>query len=226
MKQFAVIGLGTFGSSVARALYDMDQEVLALDSSEELVDAVRDEVTQAIQANPADEEVLQSLGLRNFDVVVVAIGNDIQTSILVSLLCKDMGVPYLVARARNELHAKVLSKIGVDKVIFPERDMGLRIAHKLVSSNILDVIELSQDYSLVDVAVPVAWSGKTLKELNMRTVYGLNAIAIRRDKVTHIAPEPNDMLKMGDTVTVVGSNESIHRLETKFGAQTRPTELT
>ena len=226
MKQFAVIGLGTFGSSVARALYDMDQEVLALDSSEELVDAVRDEVTQAIQANPADEEVLQSLGLRNFDVVVVAIGNDIQTSILVSLLCKDMGVPYLVARARNELHAKVLSKIGVDRVIFPERDMGVRIAHKLVSSNILDIIELSQDYSLVEVAVPVAWSGKTLKELNMRTVYGLNAIAIRRDKVTHISPEPNDMLKMGDTVTVVGSNESIHRLETKFGAQTKPTQLT
>jgi len=180
MKQFAVIGLGTFGASIARALFQMEQEVLAIDSDPDLVDDIKDDVTQAIQADMDNEEVLRSLGLHNFDAVIVAIGKDIQTSILVSLLCKDMGVQCLVARARNDLHAKVLSKIGVDKVIFPERDTGMRLAHSLVTSNILDVIELSEDYSLVELAVPEAWSGKTLKELNMRVIYGLNAIAVER----------------------------------------------
>lgn len=226
MKQFAVIGLGTFGASIARALFQMEQEVLAIDSDPELVDDIKDDVTQAIQADMDSEEVLRSLGLHNFDAVIVAIGKDIQTSILVSLLCKDMGVQCLVARARNDLHAKVLSKIGVDKVIFPERDTGMRLAHSLVTSNILDVIELSEDYSLVELAVPEAWSGKTLKELNMRVIYGLNAIAVEDKKgITQISPGPDRRLMLGESVTVVGSNENIRNLEALLNTQTKPTRL-
>ena len=226
MKQFAVIGLGTFGASIARSLFQMDQEVLAIDSDAEAVDDIKDDVTQAIQADMDSEEVLRSLGLNNFDAVIVAIGKDIQTSILVSLLCKEIGVQCLVARARNDLHAKVLSKIGVDKVIFPERDTGARLAHSLVSSNILDVIELSDAYSLVSLAVPKVWSGKTLKELNMRVIYGITAIAVEDGHgKTEISPGPNRKLMLGESVTVVGSNENIQNLEALLETQAKPARL-
>ena len=226
MKQFAVIGLNTFGRTLAHMLFEMGQEVLAVDNDPELVDDIRDEVTQAVRAELDDEDVIKALGLNNFDAVIVAIGKDIQTSILVSLLCKQMGVRYLVARARNDLHAKVLEKIGVDKVIFPERDTGVRLAHSLVSSNILDVIELSEEYNLVEVAVPHAWAGKTLRSLNMRADYGLSVIAITDHKGDmKISPGPDDRLMKGDTVTVVGSDQSIYDLEKCFGVLVKPREL-
>lgn len=137
-KQFAVIGMGRFGLSVAKALSDMGFDVLAIDTDEHRTQAVSNIVTHAVSADSTDEEALRALGIRNFDVVVVAIGQDIQASILTTLILKDLGLPIIIVKAQNELHGKVLQKIGADKVIYPERDMGLRVAHHLTSPNILD----------------------------------------------------------------------------------------
>src|SRR5262249_30771190 len=138
-------------------------------------------VTHAVSADSTDEEALRALGIRNFDVIVVAIGEDIQASILTTLILKDMGVPALVVKAQNELHGKVLSKIGADKVVYPERDMGLRVAHHLTSPNILDYIELSKDYSILEMKAADSMIGKNLKELDIRARFGCNVMAIRRN---------------------------------------------
>src|SRR6478735_3493126 len=143
--------MGRFGSAVAKTLSQLGFEVLAIDQNEETIQDVSAYVTHAVQADSTDEEALRALGIRNFDVVVVAIGEDIQSSILTTLILKDLGVPAIIVKAKNELHGKVLNKIGADKVIFPERDMGLRVAHHLVSPNILDYIDLSDDYSIMEM---------------------------------------------------------------------------
>ncbi|HAG10188.1 MAG TPA: potassium uptake system protein, partial [Desulfotomaculum sp.] len=138
MKQFAVIGLGRFGASIARTLTKMGYEVLAVDYDEEMVNNMAEEVTYVAQANVLDERTLKSLGLRNFDTVIVAIGQEIKTSILVTVMLKEMGVGKIVAKANDELHGRVLQKIGADIVVFPEREMGTRVAHSLASRNIID----------------------------------------------------------------------------------------
>jgi trk system potassium uptake protein TrkA len=161
-----------------------------------------------------DESVLQALGLGDFDVAVVTIGGDLQSSILICLLCKEMGVQTVIAKAQNELHARVLRKIGVDKVVFPERDMGMRLAHSLVSSNILDYIELSPDYSLMELSAPASWEGKSLKDLDMRVQYGVNVMAIRHGDNINISPRGVDIIAAGDVLVIIGANEDIRRLET------------
>lgn len=215
LKQFAVLGLGRFGSSLAKTLYELGNDVLAVDEREDAVQDISESVTHAVQADATDESNLRSLGLRNFDVVVVAIGGDIQSSILVTLIVKELGVKYVVAKAQSELHAKVLYKIGADRVVLPERDMGLRVAHNLVSSNVLDFIELSSDYSIVEVAAPDGWKGKTIKELNIRRKYGLNVIAIKRNGEMNVSPQAEDTIEENDVLVVVGDNEGITRLENK-----------
>lgn len=215
MKQFAVLGLGRFGSSLAKTLYDLGHEVLAVDEREEAVQEISELVTHAVQADATDESALRSLGLRNFDVVIVSIGADIQSSILVTLIVKELGVKYVVAKAQSELHAKVLYKIGADRVVLPERDMGLRLAHNLVSSNVLDFIELSSDYSIVEVAALNEWQGKTLKDLNFRRKYGLNVIAIKHNGEMNVSPRAEDIIEENDVLVVIGENEGITRLENK-----------
>ncbi len=215
MKQFAVLGLGRFGSSLAKTLYDLGHEVLAVDEREEAVQEISESVTHAVQADATDESALRSLGLRNFDVVIVSIGADIQSSILVTLIVKELGVKYVVAKAQSELHAKVLYKIGADRVVLPERDMGLRLAHNLVSSNVLDFIELSSDYSIVEVAALNEWQGKTLKDLNFRRKYGLNVIAIKHNGEMNVSPRAEDIIEENDVLVVIGENEGITRLENK-----------
>jgi trk system potassium uptake protein TrkA len=215
MKQFAIIGMGRFGSSIARTLYSLGNDVLAIDYVEERIEEVSDYVTHAVIADATDEQTLIALGLRNFDTAVVTIGGDIQASILVCLLCKEMGMKEVIAKAANELHARVLRKIGVDRVVFPERDMGMRLAHNLVSSNILDFIELSSDHSLVEINVHEGWEGKSLKELDMRVNYGVNVMAIKHAGSINISPRGEDIVENGDTLVVIGANEDIRRLEKK-----------
>jgi trk system potassium uptake protein TrkA len=213
-KQFAVIGMGRFGSSVAKSLYNLGFEVLAIDSSEEKTQDVVNVVTHAIQADSTDEEALKAIGIRNFDVVVVAIGQDIQSSILTTLILKDLGVPTLIVKAQNELHGKVLNKIGADKVIFPERDMGQRVAHHLISPNILDFIELSDDYSIVEIKATSRMIGKSLKDLDIRAKYGCNVMAIKTNNKMNIAPHANDLIQSDDILVVVGENKDLKKFET------------
>jgi trk system potassium uptake protein TrkA len=212
-KQFAVIGMGRFGSSVAKTLYDLGFEVMAIDSDENRIQDVINMVTHAVQADSTDDDALRSLGIRNFDVVVVAIGQDIQSSILTTLILKDLGVPTLIVKAQNELHGKVLSKIGADKVIFPERDMGTRVAHHLISPNILDHIELSDDYSIVEIKATPNMYGKNLRQLDIRAKFGCNVMAIKTEQKMNIAPHAEDTIKENDVLVVVGKNEDLKKFE-------------
>ena len=211
-KQIAVIGLGRFGTSMAQTLFDMGYDVLAIDKDEEIIQSISDSVTHAVQADATDEAALRALGLRNFDVTVVTIGDDIQSSILITLLCKEMGIQHVVSKAQNDLHAKVLYKIGADRVVFPERDMAMRLAHNLVSSNILDYIELSPDYSLVEITALPLWENKSLRDLDMRVRFGINVMAIKHGKEVNISPKGDDIIRRGDVLVVIGKIENINRL--------------
>ncbi|MGG4394346.1 TrkA family potassium uptake protein [Paenibacillus thiaminolyticus] len=215
-KQFAIIGMGRFGSSVAQNLSNMNFEVLAIDSSEQKIQEVMNIVTHAVSADSTDEDALRALGIRNFDVVVVAIGQDIQSSILTTLILKDLGVPMIVVKAQNELHGKVLSKIGADKVVFPERDMGARVAHHLISPNILDYIELSEDHSIVEMRTSSLMIGKNLKELDIRARFGCNVMAIKNNGKTNISPYAEDRIKDGDILVIVGQNNHLKNLELAY----------
>lgn len=214
-KQFAVIGLGRFGGSVAKGLTDMGYEVLAIDKSEQRTQDFANIVTHAVEADTTDENALKALGIRNFDVVVVAIGEDIQSSILTTLILKEMDVQHVVVKARNELHGKVLYKIGADKVVYPERDMGLRVVHNLISPNILDIIELADDYSIVEINAGKFFSGKTLQQLDIRAKFGCNVMAIKSGERINIAPLANDRIHAGDVLVVIGHNDDLQRLEEK-----------
>lgn len=216
-KQYAVIGMGRFGSSVAMSLYKLGYEVLAIDSNEQRMQEVSGFVTHAVQADATDEEALRAIGIRNFDVVVVAIGQDIQSSILTTLNVKELGVPMLVVKAQNDLHGKVLKKIGADRVIFPERDMGLRVAHHLISPNILDFIELSEDYSIVELKASPSMVGQTLRQLDIRAKYGCNVMALKIGDKINISPNADDVIQPDEVLVVVGENEQLHLLERVFG---------
>ncbi|WP_290429005.1 potassium channel family protein [Paenibacillus andongensis] len=215
-KQFAIIGMGRFGSSVAKTLSQLGFEVLAIDHREETVQDVSAFVTHAVQADSTDEEALRALGIRNFDVVVVAIGEDIQASILTTLILKEMGIPTIIVKAVNDLHGKVLKKIGADKVVYPERDMGQRVAHHLISSNIIDYIELSADYSIVEIKVSKQMIGKSLKQLDIRAKYGCNVIAIKQNEQLIIPPSAEDPLRMDDILVIVGKNSDLQTFEVTF----------
>jgi trk system potassium uptake protein TrkA len=215
-KQFAVIGLGRFGTSVATYLAKMGYDVLAVDESEERVQDVASLVTHAVAADSTDEEALRALGIRNFDVVVVAIGQDIQSSILTTLILKDLGVPSIVVKAQSELHGKVLNKIGADKVIFPERDMGLRVAHHLISPNVLEHIELSPDFSIVEMKIPAVMVGKNLKQLDIRAKYNCNVLAVKRHEQMNITPSADEPLKEEDVLVIVGRNDQLTQLEQAY----------
>ena len=214
-KQFAIIGMGRFGSSVARTLYEMDYEVLGIDENEERINENLQFVTHAVVADTTDERALKELGIRNFDVVVVAIGVDIQASILTVLTLKELGVKKIVAKAQNERHGQVLYKVGADRVVFPERDMGVRVAHNLVSSNVLDFIELAEDYSVAEVIVSSKMVGKTLRQLNIRAMYEINVIAIKSGDEFNITPNPDDVIRQGDVLVVVGNNKDLQNFEEK-----------
>lgn len=210
--------MGRFGSSVAKTLYAKGYEVLAIDSSEQRIQEMIQHVTHGVQADSTDEEALKALGVRNFDVIVVAIGQDIQSSILTTLILKDMGVPMLIVKAQNELHGKVLDKIGADRVIFPERDMGQRVAHHLISPNILDIIDLSDDYSIVELKASNRMVGKNLRELDIRARYGCNVMAIKTKDGMNIAPHAEDTISREDILVIVGKNEDLHTFEETFSS--------
>ncbi|EJT5913127.1 TrkA family potassium uptake protein [Clostridium perfringens] len=215
-KQFVIIGLGRFGSSVAKTLYALGHDVLAIDSNEDLVQEISDSVTHAVQMDATDENALRTLGLRNFDVAVVTIGANIQASVMATLLVKDMGIKYIIAKGNSDLHAKVLYKIGADRVILPEKDMGVRVAHNLVSSSILDYIELSPDYSIIEIESPKEWYGKSMKELSLRSKYGINVMAIKKNNEVNISPDADDVINKDDIVVAIGSAEDLTKLEGKI----------
>lgn len=213
LNQFVIIGLGRFGSSIGRELIQLGYEVLGVDRDEEKVQELSNVLTHVVVADATEEEVLRSIGARNFDCGVVAIGDDIQASILATILLKELGVKKVVAKAVSELHGRVLERMGVDRVIFPERDMGVRVAHQLVSPNLLDYIELSKQYTIAELAVPECLSGKTLDDVNPRGRFGCSIVAINKPKGIIIAPVAKDVLAVKDVMVVIGTNQQIEQFQ-------------
>jgi trk system potassium uptake protein TrkA len=218
--QFAVIGLGRFGYHMAKTLAESGSEVIAIDREEERVKLVSDFVTYAVQLDAMDEKALRSVGVQNVETAIVSIGENIEASILVVMILKEIGVKNIIAKAVTPLHGRVLEHIAVKRVIYPERDMAVRIAHSLTRPKILEELELSQNYSIVELSPPKGFIGKSAKEVQMRSKYGVNLIAIKRkviDKgipreVWNINPLPTDVIEEGDVLVLIGSNEDLGRL--------------
>ena len=213
-KSFLIVGLGRFGASLALELCALGHEVLALDIRGEAVQPLADRVTHAVVGDARDPDVLSSIGARNFDCAVVAAGGDLGISALITLNLKELQGPKVVGKANSEVHAKVLKKIGADLVVFPEREMALRLAHSLASSDILNFIELSDEYSIVERMVPREWVGKSIVQLDIRAKWKLTVIAVRTGEKMNVAPDRDFVFQsVEDCLVVLGHNKDIDRLE-------------
>lgn len=217
MKSFAVIGCGRFGSTLAKTLVELGNEVMIVDSNDDIVQEMSEDVTYAVQADVLDEPTLKELGLSNFDVVIISIGSDVQASIMASLIAKELGAKKLIAKAQSLLHGKVLEKIGVDKVIYPERDMGRRLAHNLSSRNILDYIELSSEYNMMEITSLKSWWNKKISDLELRSKYGINIMAIKRGNSVDVSPDPDEEILEGDVLLIIGNTNDLIKIENKAG---------
>lgn len=213
MKSYVVVGLGRFGSEVARQLYRCDCEVLALDLKSDLVQQISPDVTHAAVADSRDKEVLRMLGVADFDCAVIAVGADLASSVLITMNMKELGVPYLVCKAHDDVHRRVLEKLGADRVVIPEQENAVRLAKGLSAPNLLDYIELSEDYSIVELPAPQSWIGKTLKELNVRAKLGVNILAVRRNGKMDVSPTADFSFQSGDVVVVLGDVKALNTVQ-------------
>ncbi|MDF2685687.1 MAG: potassium transporter Trk [Clostridia bacterium] len=214
MKSFVVIGMGRFGSNLTKTLAELGHEVLAIDEDIKKIQEISNYVTNAVVCDYRDENALKSLGIRNFDCAVIAISNDVEANIFLTLMLKDMGVPYVMAKAVTDLHARVLTQVGADKVVFPEKDMGFKVAQSLTAANILDFIDLSDEYSIVELKMPSKWTGKSLRQLKLRTEYGINVVAMKNleDDSIDISPNPDYIFKENDILVIIGSSNDISKI--------------
>ena len=215
MKTFVVIGLGRFGSAVATELSSLGHEVLAVDEREDHVQRGAEKVPHAVTGDARDPSVLRALGVRNYDCAVVAVGDDIGNSALITLNLKEIGVKRVICKAQSHVHRKVLEKIGADRVVFPEHEMGVKLAQGLSSSNVLNFIELSEDFGIVETAVPKEWHYETIQNLDVRARYKVNIIAVRRGKdgALNVAPGASYVIEPGDAVVALGRTEDINHLQ-------------
>lgn len=214
-KEFVVIGLGRFGGSIVRELIEQGADVMAIDKFADRVDEFASIATQAIVADTTDESVLKSLGIRNFEHVIVAIGEDIQSSILTTLMLKEIGVNKITVKAQNDYHEKVLRKIGADQVVHPERDMGIRIANNMITNNVLDYLELSDEHSIMEIKANEILAGSTLIDLDIRAKYGINIVGIKRGTEILVSPQADEEIQINDVLIVIGADADIIRFEKK-----------
>ena len=220
MRQFAVIGLGRFGSSVAKTLSEKGYQVLAIDIAEDKVQDFSEIAAQAVCVDATDEKALKAVGVDSVDVAVVSVGNNIEASVLITLVLKEIGIKEVVAKAVTEEQGKVLEKVGADRIVFPERDMGIRVANSLTSPKVSEHIDLSSACSIIEIKAPKDFVGKSLKQLSVRVKYGLNIVAIKSIDETgaesiNTTPEADYKIKALDKLMVVGPNENIEKLKQK-----------
>ena len=208
-KQYLVIGCGRFGSSVAKKMCQLGNEVMVIDKDEDSINNIAELVTHTAIVDVTEERDLKSIGLGNFDVVIVAISSDIRASIMATVMAKEMGVPKVVCKAKDELQAKVLYKIGADKVVFPERDMGIRLAYNLASENILDQINLDPEYSIMEIVTPQNWVGNTIIELNLRAKYDITVLAVKTQSGLKVMPSPNYKMQEKNILIIIGNTDKI-----------------
>jgi trk system potassium uptake protein len=217
MKQFAVIGLGNFGSYLAKHLYDKGHEVLAIDRDANLVQGIKDSVSQAVVADATDREALDALGIRDMDAAVVCIGREMNNSILTTLTLKDMGVKRILAKAMNEAHGRILEKVGANEILFPEKDMAVSLGERLHNPNMLDYLPFSPDYSILELAPPKEFIGKALRELDLINRYGVQVVAIKEliPERMNMIPTGNFIVKDSDILILLGPNKSLDKLREK-----------
>jgi trk system potassium uptake protein TrkA len=214
-EQFVIIGCGRFGSAVAQELTKLGREVMIVDVDSDVVQNMSNIVTYAVQADVTDANTVKSLGIGNFDTAIVTMGANIQGSMLATLLVKETGIKKVISKAQSKVHSQILYKIGADRVIFPEREMGIRLAKNLVSKNVLEFIELSEDYSVIELKVTEDWIGKTLEELDMRKKYGVNVVAIKNLDDVNISVLGSYEIHENDRLVVIGQNENLNQFEKK-----------
>ena len=213
MKSYIVIGLGRFGSEAARRLCQLGCEVLAVDTSSEHVQAVSNDVTHAVVADGRDQGVLRALGAGNFDCAIVAIGGSLADSVLTTMNLKELGVSKVVCKAHDETHRQVLKKLGADQIVIPEQEQAYRLARSLSSQNVLDYIELSEEYGILEVPAPKSWIGKTILELNVRAKLGVNIIAVKNEQTTNVSPSAHYQILSGDVMVVLGDNKALEAVQ-------------
>ncbi len=212
-KSYAVFGLGRYGLAVAKELVNSGAEVLAIDSNENIVNSAVAEVPFCKCADVTDPEVIKQLGVSNMDVVIIAMANSLEASVMAVMLCKEVGVKTVIAKCANEVHGKILSKVGADKVVLPESESGIRLAKNLLSSGFVDVIELSNDVSLIELDVKPEWVDKTLVELNLRKKYSINVIAIRQENYLEINIDPMMKLDKNMQLVVIINTSKLSKLK-------------
>lgn len=211
-KQFVILGLGRFGKSVATTLAGNGCEVLVIDRDENTINSMANEVTYAVKADSTDVEVLKSLGISNFDGAIVAMGENLEASVMATIIVKEMGVPYVLTKAHNDLHARILKKVGADMVVCPEKETGIRIANNLILDNLFDAVELPVNYNMMELEVLPEWVGKSFHDLNLRAAFKINVIAIKKNNNLDITPDPDEPMKEGDILILIGKNEVLNKL--------------
>ena len=214
-KQFAVLGMGSFGESVALTLENMGCDVLVMDDSYEKIQDISDKVSYAMKADISDPDALQALGGKNLDGVVVAVSENLEAGIMATMLCKEMGIPLVVAKAKNKLQGAILNRVGADRIVYPEIEMGSRVAKSLVSREFMDWIELSNDYSMVEIAVPDKWVGRTLVDINVRERLGINVVGIIINGKIDVTLDPQKPLPEGGILIVIGANDVLEKFDSK-----------
>lgn len=213
MKSYIVIGLGKFGAQAAKRLYELGCDVLAIDRNSELVQPISNQVTQAVVADARDKEVLRALGAKDFECAIVAIGDDLADSVLATMNLKELGVPYIVCKASDETHRQVLMKLGADRVVIPEQEHADRLAKNLSSPNVLDYIEISEEYGIIEIPAPKGWQGKSLKELNVRAKLGVNIIAVETNGHINVSPSADYKIAAEDIMVVLGDTAALEAVQ-------------
>jgi trk system potassium uptake protein TrkA len=211
-RQVAVLGLGRFGAAVACELTRLGHDVLALDASDKVIQDIADEVTHAVRVDVTDEDALRDLGLEAFETAIVAMSSDLEASILATVLLKRLGVRRIIAKAGTDLHGSILRQVGATRVVFPERETGVRVAHSFAAPGVRDYLDLAPEYGVARVPVVGPFVGKTLGDLDLRTSYGLTVVALRRGDTVTVNPQPSEMLRADDELIVLGLDEDLERL--------------
>lgn len=214
-KEFMIVGLGQLGKNLVRSLYNSDIDLLVIDKDSSKLEEIEEMAVQAICADASKEEILNQIEINSFDGAIVTMGNDIESSVKIVMHLSEMGMPFIMAKATSEFEGRILRKVGADKVIFPEREVGIRLGKEIAFGNYYDSLDLSDTYSITDLNLPDEWINKSIMQLNLRKTYGLNVIGIRRNDELIINPGPNDVFYDEDVLIVLGSNEDIHKARKK-----------
>lgn len=214
-QQFVVLGLGVFGSTVAKTLSEYNCEVLAIDKDIKCVDRVAEYVTQAVQSDITDKEQLMAAGAADCDIAIVGTGSHLEESVMCIINLKELGVPYIIAKAKNKRYMQIFSRVGADRVIRPEKEIGEQVAKSILSNNIIDMIDIDDEYSIMEVMMPQKWIGRSLKDLDARNKYGINVIGIRKQADLHlsISPDADYVLEADDHMMVIADVKTFERFD-------------